>query len=65
MRTNSPNAERYQRKIEKDNSRYLVMLAENGQTIGKSEMYSEHATTENGIKSVMTIGTTTFVKGLD
>ena len=65
VRTNSPNASRYQRKTAKDNSPYFVLLAENGQIIGKSEMYSESAAMENGIKSVMTNGTTTFVKGLD
>jgi uncharacterized protein YegP (UPF0339 family) len=65
VRTNSPDASRYQRKIAKDNSPYFVLLAENGQIIGKSEMYSENAAMENGIKSVMTNGTTTFVKGLD
>jgi uncharacterized protein YegP (UPF0339 family) len=65
VRTNAPKASGYQRKVAKDNSPYFVLLAENGQTIGKSEMYSENAAMENGIKSVMTNGTTTFVMGLD
>jgi len=65
VRTNAPNAARFQRKVAKDNSPYFVLLAANGQTIGKSEMYSENAAMENGIKSVMANGPTTFVKGLD
>ena len=65
VRMNSPVAARFQRKVAKDNSPYFVLLAANGQTIGKSEMYSENAAMENGIKSVMTNGLTTFVKGLD
>jgi len=65
VRMNSPIASRFQRKIAKDDSPYFVLLAANGQTIGKSEMYSENAAMENGIKSVMANGPTTFVKGLD
>jgi hypothetical protein len=65
VRTNASNAARFQRKIAKDGSPYFVLLAENGQTLGRSEMYSENAAMENGIQSVMTNGTSTFVKGLN
>jgi uncharacterized protein len=65
VRISAPNASRFQRKIAKDNSPYFVLLAENGQTLGRSEMYSENSGMENGIKSVMANGTSTFVKGLD
>jgi uncharacterized protein len=65
VRVNAPNAARFQRKIAQDHSPYFILLAENGQTLGRSEMYSENAAMENGIKSVMANGTSTFVKGLD
>jgi uncharacterized protein len=65
VRMNAPVAARFQRKVAKDGSPYFVLLAANGQTIGKSEMYSNSAAMENGIHSVMTNGLTTLVKGLD
>jgi uncharacterized protein YegP (UPF0339 family) len=42
-----------------------VLLASNGQTLGRSEMYTSTSAMENGIKSVMTNGVSTFVKGLE
>jgi uncharacterized protein YegP (UPF0339 family) len=65
VRINSADDSRFQRKTAKDDSPYFVLLAGNGQTIGKSEMYSSTASMENGIKSVMANGASTFVKGLD
>ena len=38
----------------KDDSPYFVLVASNGQTTGKSEMYSSKSGMENGIKSVKT-----------
>jgi uncharacterized protein YegP (UPF0339 family) len=43
---------RYERKVAKDNSPYFVLTASNGQTIGKSEMYSSASAMESGIASV-------------
>lgn len=65
VRNNSQLDSRLERKTAKDDSPYFVLLATNGQVIGKSEMYSGNAAMENGIKSVMTNGSSTFVKGLD
>lgn len=65
VRTHAPHRSRFLRKVAKDSSRYFELLAANGQTLGKSEMYSENAAMEDGIKSVMTHGTTPLVKGLD
>jgi uncharacterized protein YegP (UPF0339 family) len=65
VRKNAPAAARYERKTAKDKSAYFVLLAENGKTLGRSEMYSSTSAMENGIASVMTNGVSTFVKGLE
>jgi uncharacterized protein YegP (UPF0339 family) len=64
VRKNAPVATRFERKTAKDKSSYFVLLAGNGQTLGRSEMYSSTSAMENGIASVMTNGVSTFVKGL-
>lgn len=53
VKTNGPIESRYERKSAKNNQAYFVLKATNGQTIGKSEMYSSVAAMENGIKSVI------------
>ena len=52
VQTNASSDERFQRKTAKDDSPYFVLLAANGQTIGRSEMYSSTAAMEAGIASV-------------
>lgn len=52
VRNNSQIDSRFERKQAKDGSPYFVLLATNGQVIGKSEMYNSTAAMENGIKSV-------------
>ena len=52
VQENAPTDERYQRKTAKDNSPYFVLVAANGETIGKSEMYSSTGAMENGVASV-------------
>jgi len=52
VRMNSQDDARFTRKTAKDGSPYFVLTATNGQTIGKSEMYSSTTAMENGIKSV-------------
>ncbi|MDO8778376.1 MAG: YegP family protein [Burkholderiaceae bacterium] len=52
VKANAALDERYQRKMAKDNSPYFVLVAANGQTIGKSEMYSSSKAMEGGIASV-------------
>jgi uncharacterized protein YegP (UPF0339 family) len=44
---------RYERKTAKNGQAFFILRATNGQTIGKSEMYSSDAAMENGIQSVM------------
>ena len=54
VKTNSANDAHFRRKTAKDDSPYFVLVAGNGQNIGKSEVYSSTAAMENGIKSVKT-----------
>jgi len=65
VRTNAPLPKRFDRRKAKDGSPYFVLLAANGQIIGRSEMYSGLVAMESGIKSVMGNGVSTVVKGLD
>ncbi len=65
VRRNAGDPARFERKLAKDNSPYFVLLDENGKTIGRSEMYLSSSAMENGIKSVMSNGPSTCVKGLD
>jgi uncharacterized protein YegP (UPF0339 family) len=52
VRINSPLDERYIRKTAVDGKPYFVLIAENRETIGKSETYSSRDAMENGITSV-------------
>lgn len=54
VRSNAPLDERYERKTSTGGDPFFVLTAPNGQTIGKSEMYSSAAAMENGIESVKT-----------
>lgn len=64
VRTNSRKDDRYIRKTASDSSPYFVLTAANGQTIGKSEMYSSTGARDNGIASCKTNGPTTVIKDL-
>jgi len=52
VRKNSQVDTRFDRKQASDGSPFFVLTATNGQTIGKSEMYSSEKAMENGIASV-------------
>ena len=58
VQKNSPDDGRYERKKSVKEEPYFVLTATNGQTIGKSEMYTTTAAMENGITSVKTNGPT-------
>ena len=64
VRRNSLIAARFERNVAKNNSPYFVLLADNGQTLGRSEMVATRAAMENGIQSVMTHGGSILVNGL-
>jgi uncharacterized protein YegP (UPF0339 family) len=52
VRRDAADASRFERKTAKDGSAYFVLKSRNGETIGKSEMYSSAAGMERGIASV-------------
>jgi uncharacterized protein YegP (UPF0339 family) len=52
VKKNASDDSRYERKTAKDGSAYFVLTAANGQTIGRSEMYSSTSAMEGGIASV-------------
>jgi uncharacterized protein YegP (UPF0339 family) len=52
VKANAPHDERYVRKESRKGEPFFVLTATNGQTIGKSEMYSSAAVMENGIQSM-------------
>lgn len=62
VKVNSPIDARYERKTSKAGEPYFVLTAANGQTIGKSEMYSSKSAMEDGITSVKTNGPTAPTK---
>ena len=64
VRKNAPDDARYEHKTAKDNSPYFVLTATNGQTIGRSEMYSSANAMESGIASVKTNAPTATLKDL-
>jgi uncharacterized protein YegP (UPF0339 family) len=52
VKTNAPHDEQYRRRTSKDEQRYFVLKAANGEVIGTSEMYRADAGMEGGIASV-------------
>lgn len=54
VKANAADDSRYERKESKAGEPYFVLKAANGETLGKSEMYSSKSAMENGIKSVKT-----------
>ena len=62
VKKNAQNDARYQRKVAKDNSPFFVLVAANGEPIGRSEMYSSASAMESGIASVKANAPTATVK---
>ena len=52
VKKNGADDSRFERKRAKDGSAYFVLTGANGQTIGRSEMYSSASSMEMGIASV-------------
>lgn len=61
VRRNSPYDARYDRRTSVRNEPYFVLKAENGEIIGKSEMYSSTTARENGIAAVKSAAPTATV----
>lgn len=62
VQTNSPLAERYDRKDASDGRPYFNLKAGNHQIIGTSQMYKDAAGRDKGIESVKANGPTMTVK---
>ncbi|HTE42190.1 MAG TPA: YegP family protein [Steroidobacteraceae bacterium] len=54
VRVNAPIDARYERKTSTANQPYFVLKAANGETLGRSEMYSSSSAMETGITSAKT-----------
>ncbi|HSO06581.1 MAG TPA: YegP family protein [Pelomicrobium sp.] len=52
VQTNAADDARFERKTSSKGEPFFVLLAGNGQQVGKSEMYSSAAAMENGVESV-------------
>lgn len=61
VKTNAADDGRFERKTSTAGQPYFVLKAANGQTIGRSEMYSSAAAMEKGIVSVKTNAPTAAV----
>jgi hypothetical protein len=54
VRTNSQDADKFDRKTSSNGKPFFNLKASNGQIIGTSEMYESEASRDNGIASVKT-----------
>ena len=52
VRTNAPHDAQYDRKFSRDRQHYFVLKAANGETLGRSEMYTSVSALDRGIASV-------------
>ena len=62
VQTNSPLAERYDKKTATNGKEYFNLKAGNHQVIGTSQLYKDAAGRDNGIQSVQAHGPSTTVK---
>ena len=53
VRANGPNANAFTKKVSTAGEPFFVLVAANGQVIGKSEMYNSEASRDKDIASVM------------
>lgn len=54
VRRHAASESNFDKKVAKDGSPYFVLVAGNGEPIGRSEMYKSTSSRDNGIRSVMT-----------
>lgn len=52
VKTNAPNANRFEKRTSTNGDPYFVLKAANGEVIGVSEMYSSTSARDNGIEAV-------------
>ena len=54
VKNNAPEDDQYERRESSNEQFYFVLVAKNGEPIGRSETYTTEAARENGIESVKT-----------
>lgn len=64
VQKNSQSAARFEKRTSKKGDPYFVLVAKNGEVIGKSEMYSSVSACNKGIASVMRNGSSTVIKAV-
>jgi uncharacterized protein len=64
VQKNSPLDERFEKKEASNGKFFFNLKAGNHQIIGTSQMYASEESRDNGIKSVMTNGSSTNIKDL-
>jgi len=57
VKQNAQDEENFSRKEAENGQFYFVLLARNGEIIGKSEMYNTQPARDNGIQAVMKVAT--------
>jgi len=62
VQKNGGDEARYERKQSDKGNFWFLLKATNGQTIGKSEMYTTAAARDKGVESVKTNSSTTVIK---
>ena len=53
VKQNAKSSKNFERRVAKNGKPYFVLLAKNGQVVGRSEMYASTSGCASGIKSVM------------
>src|SRR3954462_15662261 len=64
VRTNAPNDAHFVRKTSADHQHYFILKAANGETLGRSEMYTSTSAMDLGIASVQANAPVAQVKDL-
>lgn len=64
VKKNAADDARFERKKSRNDEPYFVLKAANGETLGRSEMYSSKSAMEKGIRSVRTNAPTAAVHDL-
>jgi uncharacterized protein len=64
VKTNAPVEARFERKTSVGDQPFFVLVAANGETLGRSQMYSSTAAMDKGIESVKANAPTASVEDL-
>lgn len=64
VKSNTASADNFEKKESKNGQHYFSLKADNGSSLGRSQMYKSTSGRNNGIKSVMTNAANAEVKDL-